>query len=294
MNKIRSFVAVMGLINVAASVCTADGAGLELTIRTYPREVKLGDPLYVEVAITNRGKEPIVAANPHLDFGTFRFEICDSKRNLIVRHPSGSGGFFGDVGTVKYEPNVTVKHHWYLFVPGLWHLDDKFWKVDDDGGKGLSISGVYRYANERPSESGPELRSKWHDLFVHNRDAEELRVLHRWAWMARPLFFEGPDPTHFGVQLHSALDRERTVRIVNQLEPSELKEMLELIIKLQELYGTPPEVRDEGNRALVEWLSKQPEVKRQALTEKAFSIARSNGMLPGTAELLKGLIEKQR
>jgi hypothetical protein len=62
------------------------------------------------------------------------------------------------------------------------------------------------------------------------------------------------------------------------VKSGELGDLLRLTICLQDICATPPDDRDAGNRALVEWLNQQPEIKRRALAYELRSICGSYHM----------------
>ena len=77
----KSLAAVFAIAVVLCGRVAA--ADLEVAIRIHPAEIIVGDPLYVEVTITNRGREPVKGPTPDLLLGSLRFDMRETRRRLI-------------------------------------------------------------------------------------------------------------------------------------------------------------------------------------------------------------------
>lgn len=266
---------VFGLIVFfSTQLCASD---LELTIRPHTRQILFGDPLYIQASIINRGKAAVFGPRPTYELGTIRFEIRDPETDLIIWHGGRRG--FGDEGEPeRFDPDQPVKYYWHLFLPGLPRLDDAFWKPIRKG-RTLYICGVYRLHPSRV-----EVRSDWHEVRVAARDEGELRSL---------VFFmptedrstKGPGVSSFGVLLGQRINRQQTLDLSSKIKPGELLDLFQLAIRMQEIYATPKDSRQESDAGLVAVLEKFPNIKRQALTKQARSVAEAHNMRTTMAAL---------
>ncbi len=253
---------------------------LELSIRTHAREVTFGDPLYVEVTIVNRGKEA-VSALPTYHSDRFRFEIRNADTHLVMWKIDAEG----ERSPLEFAPGKPNTFHQFLFVPGARLFNHPFWAPNRQREEFYYICGVYRL-----NDAGDELRSKWQDLLVHARNDAELRSLERWAWAEVQTSGKEPAPNHFGLHFLRPLGHRQTLQIASQIQPGEIANVLEVTMRLQELYATPPELRAAGDDTLIEWLRKQPEIKRQALTKKTRNLTESYNM-PSTMNAIQTLLD---
>jgi len=280
MSKSRLFVAALVIHCLLGS--RVGGSDLEVSIRPHARQVIFGDPLYVEVTIVNRGQAAVTAPSPDLTLGTFELELYNPQTGLSVV-PQDWGRGFGIPGQVRYEPGKPVKHYWIVFVPKLYRLKkDPFWKPVRKGGP-IYLSGLY-YLTRRLV-----LRSEGVDIGVQPREREEVETLKRVMNEEPRPYFKGPHPAGLGIQIRPQLNRDATVALAATVKSGELGDLLRLTIRLQDIYATPPEARDAENRALIEWLNEQPEIKRRALAYELRRICGSHHMT-STAKALEELI----
>jgi hypothetical protein len=262
---------------------------LEIAIRTHATEITFGDPLYVEVTIVNRGEEIISALPPSTAFDYLRFEIWDTERNLVLRIGEGGGGLVGGVTPVQYQPGKPVKRYMACLIPSLERIDRSFWSANRGH---LLIHAVYRISGKRFGDTKVELRSPGCDLVVHSRDPAETRFLERWAWAEDfRRMTKGPNAGDLGLPQLDAVNPEQTARVASGLQPGEIADLLDLTIRMQNLYHGPPVVPAESNRELVEWLSKMPDIKRQALAKEAHDIASEYQKLSSTSDALAPLFK---
>ena len=266
-------------IAIALLQGSAAASDLELRVRTHASEIVFGDPIYVEVTIVNRGKETVIGPHPAPDLSTLDFFAYDPRTRLRLSIADTGGAAGGQ--PVKYEPGVPIRSYWMLFVPDLRQTTHPFWMRIRDG-QTIRLYALYYLGG------GLSLQSNTQELNLKLRDDEELRFLQRWAWADSGDPDKGPLAVHLGLQLRAFTPRQ-TLRIANSLQEGEIKDMLELTLKLQALYLGPPELLDSGTRHLVDWLSKQPDIKRQVLLDEAISVAQSHLRLFPTAAALEEL-----
>jgi hypothetical protein len=253
---------------------------LELTIRPHTRKVVFGDPLYLEATIINHGEAVITAPFPSLSLRNFDFRIYDRKTELEMT--SLVGGGFGAGDDVKYEPAKAQKHYWIIFMPPLVHMNHPFWKPMQDG-REILVWGKYSLG------SGLSLSSKGEDVYVARREPEELEIFEHWSRIKVTDYEDVPHVASFGLQV-KAVNHRHTLELASKFKTGEIADLLQLTIQLQNLHTSPPDSREPANRALVEWLKAQPEIKRQALTAKVRSLAESHRM-HSTMEAVQALID---
>ncbi len=271
---VPAFVAATSLFTVPLHA-----SDLELTIRAHSARVQFGDPLYIEVTIVNRGKETVTAPLPHPD-DSFGFRIHDPKTELQIRQ-GGTGGFVGTEKPVEYLPGKAVKHYWRLLLPGAYQFDHVFWKPVR-AGQTVRVWGVFGL---RP---GLALTSNSLDIVVENRDVDEMQALEHWATTDFDGFEKGPSPADLGLYFKSALTRSQTDEFASKLMPGDFQDLLLMTIQFKDIYAAPVESRAARDRGLVEWLKKQPDIKRQELLLHAREIAGAYH-LSSTLEALKQL-----
>jgi hypothetical protein len=131
-----------------------------------------------------------------------------------------------------------------------------FWPPIQKKGRRLEITAVYR------PRSGVELLSEPREVFVEPRDPKELRFLRQVGKIDIPAAHKSePAVGPFGDWMNSDWIRA----VAPQVKPGELKDLLDLKLILKDIYAAAPKARAEGNRALLAWLRKRPDVKREAL-----------------------------
>jgi len=276
---ISSRYVIIAIVVVSIGQCIS-ASDLELKVRPHAREVVFGDPLYFEVTIINRGGGVVTAPPPSLDLRTFDFRIHDHETELEMTSLIGGGFSGGD--DVKYEPGQPKKHYWTVFMPTLGRIDHPFWKPVRDG-RQLFASGKY------PLRSGFSVSSNGEQVYVASRDDEELRVLKHWSTIKVTDYEDVPHVASFGLRV-KALNRRQTLELASKIKTREIADLLQLTIQLQNLHHAAPDSREPGNRALVEWLKAQPEIKRQALSAEVRSLAESHRM-DSTVRAVQSLID---
>ena len=98
-----------------------------MNLRVHPTHVKFGDPLYVEVTITNRGNDVILAPPADFNLNDFSFRLYDSGTE--THRTEFQGGGVSGVLDVAYEPGKAVRHYGMIFLPGLFRANDSFWNA---------------------------------------------------------------------------------------------------------------------------------------------------------------------
>jgi len=254
----------------------AEGSDLEVQLQIHPIKIQYGDPVYIEVTITNTGKENVVARKPDLLFGTFYFRFYDPETHTSTT--SGQGfGLVGGLGSVTYEPGKPIRHYWIVFAPHLHQLDHAFWKPTR-ASRTMIVSGEYALSKTLL------LKSDLNAVRIVARDEAELRHLEKWT-REKSGFYEGPSPTSIGIDFEHRMNRQQTLEILAPLRPSELADLLQLSIRMQEIYEAPPDARATNNKLLVEWLQEQPRIKRLALVKEVRGLADSYKLLSTKAAL---------
>ena len=262
------------LTSIVALSQRAAAFDLEVTTRPHSKRIVFGDPLYVEVTIRNQGTESVTALPEYYHGDRFRFEIRNPENHLVIWHLDADG----QPSPSAIEPRATVVFHQYVFLPGLRGLNHEFWKPIQSG-QTIYICGVYGLS------PGVELRSKWHEVVVERRGDDEMNVLNRLATIDDRTSEKGPQLASVGVQHRYRLGRRQTLEFSNSLRPGELLDLFQLTIRMQDIYATPKDSRQESDTALVALLEKFPDVKRQSLTKQARSIAEANNMRSTMAAL---------
>lgn len=240
------------------------GSDLEVTLRVHHTRTQFADPIYVEVTITNMGKDVVVAPDAGLTLNNFAFHLFDPDSNTY--RIDFRGGGVGGVRDVRYEPGKPVRQYGIIVLPSFSLANQSFWMPYREG-KRILISGHYSLT-ERLS-----LRSNYVDVFINPRHADELRHLEKWA--AEKLeYSKGPSPLDFGIAFQGRMNRQNTLKVISTMRDSELADLLQLTIRLQELYEASPESREKNNQLLVEWLKEQPDIKRQTLIQEVSKLAK--------------------
>lgn len=256
---------------------------LEVSIRPHRQQIVFGDPLYVEVTIVNRGLGLAAAPNAHPDVNTFTFRAVDPSSDLETRIYGSGGGGFGGAGTHVYHPGRPVRHYWYFLSPDIIKYERPFWKPLQ-GGASLLVGGVY---NLRP---GLSLSSNVINITLSERNQRESEALRKWMPTGKIDVFEpGPNGASFGLQFLAPLIRDQVLEAAVVFKDGEIADLLQLTLWMQTLYRLPDEARATENERLVEWLQKQVDIKRQALTIASRNIAGGNNM-QSTQQALDKLI----
>ena len=250
------------LIASVANEHQAYGEVLTLTIRPHVTRVVFGDPVCVEVSILTNSQEPM----PRPDGNAVEFVIRDPndaadvtiKPLMQVAEPS-------QTKTVTFEPDKPGKFYFYVFLPGLKEREASFWQ------KALANGGVMLVCTYRDGDN-VQHRANTRVQFVP-RDAEEMRALDRWQRLTLQPEEMGPSTGDFGIDFTRPLSRTQTAGIASQIKTGELADLLRLTIRLQDIYAKPASMREAGNRELVEWLQKQPDIMGQTLLRKCRTVA---------------------
>lgn len=284
MNAISLFLLPLAVLSTDERVAACD---LQITVRPHRKDVVFGDPLYVEVTIVNRAKEPVSSLRPCLDFNTFWFTVSSLDRELSysTAHDRG-GGLMGGLEPIVFEPGKERRYYFCLFLPIFHRFNHPFWKPYRQGGH-VVISGVY------PLRSRVTLLTSGFTITVDARDEDKIAALQYWHKREgkREDYKKGPTPADFHLPVHIANRKELEEFAVHTSLQGELRDLVDLSLRFRDLYELPPESREAGNRKLVAWLRKQPDVKRQVLARELRSLAEAYNMR-STAGALEALIEE--
>jgi hypothetical protein len=172
-----------------------------------------------------------------------------------------------DGETARFEPGETVKLRGSLLFPDARRMDAPFWKPLQEHWANLDVTAVYRF---RPQV---ELTGEGPRVHVDPREPEELTELKRWrdAKFENPV--EGPTPNDFGVPYKSKWKDGWLFDAATQQISGQLSDPFSLGVRLQGIYASPDEERENKIRDLLAWLRAMPDLKREVLTEKARAVA---------------------
>jgi hypothetical protein len=249
------------------------GFDLEITIRPHSSRVVFGDPLYVEMTFTNRGRTeieiPTLSPRSNSERFDFGFRIYNPEARLLIHEGNGAQGKpreFGD-DPMKLAPGEAVRHYWIVFLPKLQDFKSTFWSPLRDRGK-VMIRSVYILGESRDLA----LLGDPHEIVVDARDEMEMQALTKWAKIGDDGVAKGPSPADLGIAFGRPLNRLETADVAAEVR-GELADLLRLSLRLQELYAMAPEAEEAACAELIEWLRKQPDIKRQTFLQAARRIA---------------------
>jgi hypothetical protein len=275
---------MVALLLAGTAECAA--GDFELTLRHHSNYLTFGDPLYVESVLVNGGDEAVWAPRPNTDLNTFHFEFQDAKFELITRT---YGGALGIVKPVLYEPGKRVTSYWQVYLPRQSQSESHFWSLVRRQQTVYVAAGFTKV--EGKASAGVLVRSGWEEVRLEPRKAEELRILNQFHDDKSEYKENLPIPKHFGLPWN--LDsHEKTMTAAKEMPDGEIADLLDLTLQLQELHASPDDAREAGNRALVDWLKKQPDIKRQYLTQQVWEVASACHM-KSTAKIVANLRESQ-
>jgi hypothetical protein len=255
MNKSFPFMAIATLLALQCSASRGD-EHLVLTLQAHSERIVFGDPIYLEWSLTNRGTESVTV--PALDLTASYASILAHDRDLDLTVSVTSASGAGGSRSVEIAAGKTLKKYGVVLLPSVGRIDHPFWKPIQ-AGKEIALSCVYA---RRP---GVRLGSRSVPLRVDERDKEQTAVLARWRG-EMPSQFLGPSPNDLVLlfpQLN--LNRSQTTAAREALGKGELADLLLLTQQLQEMYVLAEDDRGPRSRLLIEWLQKQPAIKREAL-----------------------------
>jgi len=250
-------VAVLGLGKLG------HGCNLDLSLRAHSSVIVAGDPLFVEVTLTDRREDPFSAA-----FLVPQRNLWSARLSVIFSFLGPGGNFeFRETyrvapeeweGPEVVEPGQSVRYYCCLAVPPLAQWKDAFWREAGLAG-GVELTAAYQVASS-PGSTATITSKVWH-LGLKARPDSELAALALWHQRATrgqvPL--RGPTPVDFGLPLQIA-DPKELAEFVRRIRFSgELGDVLALSLRLRELFDLPPPARDEGNRQLLDYLRKKPD-----------------------------------
>jgi hypothetical protein len=237
---------------------------LKMSLRAYPRDVLVGDPVYLEVQIVNEGREPVVAPS----FGSSNLEFRARSKELSLETDCLLGSAartYGDVGRsdVTYFPNQPIKGVFRVFVPPLNRIREPFW--DDFAAHGsielrstfwinLPVQLTYGLANIR----------------LDRRPESETHALKRWSQPPSDSKFKADTKVLFGsARLLSVRSRQDTKEFAGAVKSGEFGEFVRYVLRLQDLEVSSN--READSQSLVEWLRIQPDIKREWLAQDILS-----------------------
>jgi hypothetical protein len=267
MNAFALFLLPIALVSAEARAPACD---LRLTIRPHADRVFFGDPLYVEVTILNEGEEPVSKLPPDYDFFTRSwFMISSTDRTGLSYSNQYEYGcpMMGGVKPIFFEPGKPVKFYACVFLPVCQRFDHPFWKRYRRGGH-VVVLAVY------PFRAGWLLGSC--EVTVQARSKHEIARLAYWTQPRedRPEDYrKGPTPADFWFPVYIANRQEMEEFASDTLLEGELGSLVDLSLRFRGLYDSPPDSRQPGNAELIEWLRKQPDVKREVLARKLRGLA---------------------
>jgi hypothetical protein len=274
---------VVSIVFAAAMSGVAMASGFEVTVRPHADRIQLGDPLYLEFTVVNRGREPVMAPDPSLPAATMSIEAFDPDTQLSMP-VADNGGSWEGIEQIRYEPNVPARQFVRVFMPGLRRFDHPFWKPIGIKGQSVLIKGSYRPRRKMLFTSD--------QIYVHvtPREIKETHALELWSTGEFPGFGQGPIPSDLGLQFKSGLSRQQMADLAEKIPTGEIHDLLLLTVHLRDIYDTPADSRDEKDRQLVAWLQKLPDIKRQCLISEVRSVA-SHYKLATTTEGVEELID---
>ncbi len=118
----------------------ANACDLSMTIRGHSDRLMFGDPLFVQVTITNRSDKPVAGVLPSPDLGSLEFVISEPQGHLsYMAHSSGALAGPGTPG---------------IFEPDKPHNSTRRGLRPGDSENGCS-------AETRPNCGGPNQKGKW-------------------------------------------------------------------------------------------------------------------------------------
>lgn len=241
---------------------------LELTMRLHTGKVQAFDPLFIEVTLLNKGREPTVVNKPDFDTGTLRVQFLDNQRDISVS--TIGGPCWDEAPQLKLEPNQPVIVRKYLFLPGVRRREHAFWKKFADGSTG-SLTVTARYS---PNSRAMIFTSNSESVDISYRSEGETHAILRQLGDDEPDMRDAVDPNVFDLPLSGLRDSRRTRALADQIERGDFKEILLLVAQMQEIREHDAAARKEADQRLVAWLLEQPNVKGRVLTEKALAVAR--------------------
>jgi len=287
MSGLRKIFVVVAIASVATKPSACEICDLELTMRVHSDRIVFGDPLYVEVAVVNRGEHPVSLPPPDLVFGTLSFLVSDVTGSFSCRTPVGSG-VVGLLGVRLLKPRQRLTLYCSFAMPKFEDFDEPlFWKPLQRGGsvvvRAEYMPWFWQALREeagavRPEEDGTKRQVNHWKLFLsagqyvrlEPRPQSELRVMRAWKKKRFPreayrqprgLILSG---WPLGPELPGAIpNRFGLENFARQAKLSgELGDWLQVHRLLQDVYSAEPAAREEANRRLVEWLTKEPDFIR--------------------------------
>ena len=103
----------------------ANACDLSMTIRGHTDRLMFGDPLYVEITMTNRGDTPVAGIEPDLDLGSLEFTITEEQGHLTyTMHLSGA--LAGPGAPEIFEPGKPRTYYFTLMLPRFLRFNHVF------------------------------------------------------------------------------------------------------------------------------------------------------------------------
>ena len=265
----KTLPAVFLAIALTAMGADALGCDLELSLVVHTRDIVFGDPLYVEVTLTNRGREPFEA--PGSPFVSLRRNIWSGGILFNVwtygssdgRHESGMLRETWHIqaidreGPEVLEPGRSARCLCSLTIPPVSQWGQRFWWQAPQA-RSVWLEAAYQLPGL--ADSTVLITSEAVSLGLHPRSEAEIAAVALWHQSgtrgAVPL--PGPTPVDLGLPLPVG-DREELAKRARRAPLSgELGHMIELSLRLRELFELRPQARDEGNRQLLECIAWEP------------------------------------
>ncbi|MCC7086570.1 MAG: hypothetical protein IT427_16350 [Pirellulales bacterium] len=255
---------------------------LNFEFRSFPPKIVYGDPIYIRLRVVNRGTS-LVRAPP---FDENNVAMTATDRELDVSTDcTVNPALFGE-GVYRmhnYAPGRSRQYYLHVPLPKIDRLSHPFWTgVEARGSVLISCrSNIGRIVLN--SDSGLTT--------ITPRDPRELEALRRWSRLDAARKAE-PDtkifPFTVGISgLRDVQTREDAKELAATVQSGELGELLQLMLRLQQLERSANRERDSS--ATVEWVAQQPNIKRQWLAGR---LSKLNWLFPETAvKSLKQLAE---
>ncbi len=272
MSRAHFILAVLTGLCISAAASASD---VRVTFLPHTDRLVFGDPLYVQVTLTNHGGKPVAGPRPDLSFGSLAFTISDAYGHLAYRTIAGAG-LQGGLEMLVFEPGKPVTYYFTLMLPRYRLYDDVFWKRYREGAI-VTVQVVYRPIKGKilvaePPKDVPVIETTpWLPIMsapqvVHIEPRPNWQIQGMRFWAERKIdpdnYKKGPFPADFHLPVHVANREEMTSFEFATLLDGELGGLVSLSLMFRDIYELPPESREPANRDLVDWLKKEPEWKR--------------------------------
>jgi hypothetical protein len=277
----KNMLIIIATLVVSATACHA--YDLEIEMRLLSNEIVFGDPLFMEVTVTNRSKEAIFAPRPWIDALEIELNLLDTYERLATTAPdndAGRGAWTIDkskvkeirrgVARIRFDPGEAMKFYWFVFLPSTHQFDLPFWKHYRDNHKfAVWLSYPVEFFDNR-TEQMVILRSRQQELTITERDERELKAILRAYDDLAPRTERaegGPGSANLGFPLH-IYTRKETRDLARIVKSGELADILQFTLLRQDVYHAAADAKAAAEARLIDKLRAQPDIKRQALARE--------------------------